>query len=321
MNDSLISIIVPVYNTEKYVENTIKSIQNQIYKNIEIICVDDESTDNSLQLLKNIAAKDERIKVFSKENKGVTEARRFGFKNANGEYIGFVDADDVIEPTMYERLYNNIKKYNADISHCGHDIVWLDGRKESFYGTARLAQQDKISGIRSLISGSFEPGLWNKLYHNTLLHSLFHSGVMDYSIKINEDLLMNYYLFKMAETTVFEDVCLYHYIKREGSASASGWNKEMIWDPIRVRQRILEDAIGTEYEKDAKIVNLFTCINQYNNLLKIANPEFDNDKEEIRELIINNKDDIKLLRKKHALGARLIVSTPKLYSKLFKHIS
>lgn len=320
MNE-LISIIVPAYNVENYIRETIKSILNQTYENIEVICVDDGSTDNTYQALKFLAATDERIRAFTKKNEGVTKARQYGFEQAKGKYVGFIDADDQIEPNMFEKLYSNAKKFNADISHCGHDIVWLDGRKESFYGTGRLAQQDKISGIKSLISGSFEPGLCNKLYKYNLLHSLFHSEVMDYSIKINEDLLMNYYLFKMADSTVLEDVCLYHYIKRVGSASASGWNKDMIWDPIRVRQRILEDAIGTEYEKDAKIVNLFTCINQYNNLLKIANPEFDNDKEEIRELIINNKDDIKLLRKKHALGARLIVSTPKLYSKLFKHIS
>lgn len=321
MNKVLISIIVPVYNAERYVENTIKSIQNQIYKNIEIICVDDESTDNSLQLLKKIASKDDRVKVFSKENKGVTKARKFGFEHASGEYIGFVDADDIIEPTMYGRLYSNMKKYNADISHCGHDIVWLDGRKENFYGTGRLAQQDKISGIKSLISGSFEPGLCNKLYKYTLLHSLFHGGVMDYSIKINEDLLMNYYLFKMADSTVLEDVCLYHYIKRAGSASASGWNKDMIWDPIRVRQIIQEDSIGSEYENEAKKVCLFTCINQYNNLLKQNNNEFDEDKKLIRELIADNKGNIKLLRRKHAIGAKLIITFPKLYSLLIKYIS
>lgn len=321
MSDNLISIIVPMYNVEKYIKRTIESILNQTYSNVEVICVDDGSTDNTYQRLRFIAASDDRVKVFTKKNEGVTLARKFGFEQAKGKYIGFVDADDIIEPTMYEVLYNNIKNHNADISHCGHDIVWLDGRKESFYGTGRLATQDKVSGIESLISGSFEPGLCNKLYKHTLLQNLFHSGVMDYSIKINEDLLMNYYLFKLAETTVFEDICLYHYIKREGSASASGWNKNMIWHPIRVRQIILDDAIGSKYESEARKVNLFTYINQYNNLLRISNSKYDSDKEEIRELIINSKDDVKYLRKKHAMGAKLIVSTPKLYDKLFKRIS
>ena len=320
MND-LISIIVPAYNVENYIRNTIKSILNQTYKNIEIICVDDGSEDNTYQVLRFLAAEDERLRIFKKKNEGVTKARQFGFEQANGEYAGFVDADDKIEPNMFEVLYNNAKKYNADISHCGHDIVWLDGRKESFYNTARLAQQDKISGIKSLISGSFEPGLCNKLYKYTLLHSLFHSGVMDDSIKINEDLLMNYYLFKMADTTVLEDLCLYHYIKREGSASASGLNKDVLWDPIKVRQIILEDSLGSEYEDDARRVSLFFCINQYNNLAKRNDDRFANDKKLIRELIVQNKDDIKLLSKKHTLGAKLIVSAPRIYDCIYKHIS
>lgn len=320
MNE-LISIIVPVYNAGQYIRKTLESILNQTYSNIEVVCVDDGSTDNSYQTLRFIAASDNRVKLFTKKNEGVTRARQFGFMQAKGDYVGFIDADDRIEPTMYEVLYKNAQEFNADISHCGHDIRWLDGRKEEFYGTGRLAQQDKISGIKSLISGSFEPGLCNKLYKYTLLHSLFHSGVMDFSIKINEDLLMNYYLFKMAETTVLEDVCLYHYVKREGSASASGWNKDIIWNPIKVRQIIKEDSLGTEYENDARIVYLFLCVNQYNNLVKQKNDYFSLDKQKIRELIVENKKDIRLLKKKHALGARIIVSFPKLYDALYRIIS
>lgn len=320
MND-LISIIVPAYNVENYIRNTIKSVLNQTYKKIEVICIDDGSADNTFQALRFLAAEDERLRIFKKQNQGVTKARQFGFEKANGEYIGFVDADDKIEPNMFEVLYNNAKRYNADISHCGHDILWLDGRKESFYGTARLAQQDKISGIRSLISGSFEPGLCNKLYKYTLLHSLLHSGVMDDSIKINEDLLMNYYLFKMADYTVLEDVCLYHYIKREGSASASGLNKNMIWDPIMVREIIMNDSIGTEYEIDAKQVFLFMCVNQYNNLLKHNTNEYDDDENKIRELLSQYKNDIRFLSKKHAFGANMIVKHPNIYANLHKALS
>lgn len=317
-NQELISIIVPAFNVEKYVRRTLKSILRQTYSNIEVICVDDGSTDATLDAIRSISAVDERIKVFSKQNEGVTLARRYGFEQSRGEYIGFVDADDEIEPTMFERLYNNLIKYKADISHCGHDIVWLSGKKENFYGTGHLAQQDKISGLKSLISGSFEPGLCNKLYKHTLLQSLFHSGAMDYSIKINEDLLMNYYLFKQAENTVLEDVCLYHYLKREGSASSSAVSHKFIWDQIQVKQLILNDSEDTEYETDARKAYLITCLVKYNALVKLDNKSFDDDIKPLRSLIAKQKDSFHLLNQKQRVGAKLLISKPALYNKLAK---
>ena len=317
----MISIIVPTYNVESYIKRTIESVLNQTYTNIEVICVNDGSTDDTLQRLRTIAELDDRVKIFTKKNEGVTLARKFGVEHANGEYIGFVDADDIIDSTMYERLYKNLSDYQADISHCAHDIVWLNGKRERFYGTARLAQQDKISGLKSLISGSFEPGLCNKLYKHTLLHNLLHSDVMDYSIKINEDLLMNYYLFKSANTTVFEDVCLYHYIKREGSASSSPISSKFIWDQINVKQIILKDAKDTEYESDAIKAMLITCIIQYNILLKTKNYEFDTDLRQIASLLRDNKQYFGLLNQKQRIGANAIISCPKLYGKVAARFS
>lgn len=318
MNNKLISIIVPAYNVESYLKRTIESILDQTYANIEVICVNDGSTDNTYQRLKFIAASDKRVKVFSKANEGVTLARKYGVEQAHGEYIGFVDADDTIEPTMYERLYNNLISYKADISHCGHDVVWLGGKKEQFYNTGRLAKQDKISGLQSLISGSFEPGLCNKLYHYTLLHSLFHSGVMDYSIKINEDLLMNYYLFKSAKNSVFEDVCLYHYVKREGSASNSKISSSWIWDQIRVKQIILSDAMGTKYETDARRAYLITCLTRLNFLILQNDAAFEEDCKKIIQLVKGRKDDFNLLSKKQKLGAKILITSPELYKILIR---
>lgn len=317
----LVSIIIPAFNVDYYVEKTIESILNQTYTNIEIICVDDGSTDQTLQILSDLEAKDTRVKVFSKKNEGVTLARKYGFEQAQGEYIGFVDADDLIEPMMYKKLYDNLIEYNADISHCGHDIVRLNGKRESFYVTGRLAQQDKISGIKSLISGSFEPSLCNKLYRYNLLHNLFNSDVMDCSIKINEDLLMNYYLFKQAQTTVFEDVCLYHYLKREGSASSVAVSSKMIWDQINVKQIILKDSIGSEYEEAARKANLITCLTRYNSLLKANSNEFRDDLEKIRSIVKKYENDLYLLNTKQRSGAKMLIRTPNLYNKLAKSFS
>ena len=113
--EELISIIVPVYNVEKYLEKCVDSIINQTYKNIEIILVDDGSKDNSGKICDIIKEKDERIKVIHKQNGGLSDARNAGLKIAKGTYIGFVDSDDYIAEDMYQTLYSLSKEKNADI--------------------------------------------------------------------------------------------------------------------------------------------------------------------------------------------------------------
>lgn len=241
MNENKISVIVPVYNIENYIEKTVESIRNQTYKNLEIILVDDGSSDNSGRILDKIADKDSRIQVLHQENGGVTSARIAGIKMATGEWIGFVDGDDFIEPDMYEHLQTNAIKHNAQISHCGYQMVF-PSRVDYFYNTGRLVQQDNLTGLHDLLDGSFiEPGLWNKLFHITLFHSLLHDGIMDLSIKNNEDLLMNYLLFKASSNSIYEDFCPYHYILRRGSAATTKVNKHKLYDPIKVQKIILND--------------------------------------------------------------------------------
>ena len=236
----LISVVVPVYNLENYLEKTLNSICTQTYPNLEIVVVNDGSSDDTGVVADACASDDFRIKVIHKENGGVTSARLRGIAEASGEWIGFVDGDDYIEPNMYERLLENALKYKADISHCGYQMVFPD-RVDCYYNTGRVVQQDRITALRDLLSGNFvEPGIWNKLYRRELFLDL--ESRMDTSIRINEDLLMNYWLFKAANTAVFEDVCPYHYLVRKGSAANSALNEHSLWDPLRVTKILLEDA-------------------------------------------------------------------------------
>ncbi len=117
-----ISIIIPVYNTEKYLKKCLGSLINQTLDDIEIICVDDGSTDNSCEILKGFAIKDKRVKVITQKNKGQSVARNAGIKIAQGEYIGFLDSDDWADETMFEKLYENAKKYDSDISMCSINV-------------------------------------------------------------------------------------------------------------------------------------------------------------------------------------------------------
>ena len=233
MNNNLISVIVPVYNLENYIERCLKSIQNQTYSNIEIIVVDDGSIDNSWNVINRIAKEDNRIIPVHKENGGVSSARILGLSHANGEWIGFVDGDDEIEEDMYEVLINNALEYNAFISHCGYKMIFNDGRITSFYDTKIRKVQDNTTGIVDLLEGDLiEPGLCNKIFKK----SLFEDVKLDTNIKINEDLLLNYYLFKNSRSSIFEDLTKYHYIIRDNSASRSKLNDYKIYDPIRVKK-------------------------------------------------------------------------------------
>lgn len=251
MKGDKISVIVPVYNIENYIENAVKSICNQSYRNLEIILVDDGSKDRSPIFLDNFAKTDDRIKVIHKENGGVTSARLCGVQAATGDWIGFVDGDDYIEPQMYEMLLSNAMEYGADISHCGYQMVF-PSRVDLYYGTGRFAEQNKKTGLRDLLEGSFiEPGLWNKLFHKTLFHSLLHNRQMDLSIKNTEDLLMNFYLFRNAEKSVFIDECPYHYMVRKGSAATGKLNENKLQDPLKVL-RILEKE--TAYDVDLQLI-------------------------------------------------------------------
>ena len=117
----IISIIVPSFNEEKNIARCLDSILNQTYENFEVICVDDKSTDSTFEIIKSYAEKDSRIKPFKNPSKGVSSARNFGLEKASGDYIGFIDSDDFIQPQMYEFLLRSINENNCEISVCRYE--------------------------------------------------------------------------------------------------------------------------------------------------------------------------------------------------------
>lgn len=247
MKDNKISVIVPAYNIEKYIENAVKSVCNQSYRNLEIILVDDGSKDRTPMILDNLAKTDSRIKVIHKENAGVTSARLCGVRAATGDWIGFMDGDDYIEPQMYEMLLDNAIKYSADISHCGYQMVF-PSRVDLYYGTGRIMEQDNKKGIKDLLEGTLvEPGLWNKLFRGSLLRQFMRESKMDLTIKNNEDLLMNFYLFFFAKKSIYVDDCPYHYVLRNGSATTTNINENKLKDPLKVLE-ILEKETACDDE-------------------------------------------------------------------------
>jgi len=140
----------------------------------------------------------------------------------------------------------NAHQYNADISHCGYQMVF-PSRVDYYYNKGHLIRQDQETGLKDLLDGSFvEPGVWNKLFRKSLFHSLLHKNVMDFDVKNTEDLLMNFYLFREARASVYEDFCPYHYVVRIGSAAKAKINAHKLMDPLKVLLKLEEE---TDYNK------------------------------------------------------------------------
>jgi glycosyltransferase involved in cell wall biosynthesis len=312
-----ISVIVPVYNVAADLPRCLDSILAQTYHDIEILAVDDGSQDSSGNILDHYADAHLNIRVIHKENGGVTSARLAGIAAATGDWIGFVDGDDEIEPDMYARLLKNAQEYGAQISHCGYQMCFADGRVHYFHNTGFLAKHDKVAALKELLSGAMiEPGLWNKLFHKSLFHSFSLGEVIPLDIKINEDLLMNFYLFSAAEQSIFDDWCPYHYIVREGSATRTKINNHKIYDPIRVKD-IIRKHVSNNILPDAQRAYINTCINSYHTLL-LAGAEYRSDLKAVRSLLSLEKRSFSLLRRKRKMMAHLIIGAPSLYRPIYR---
>lgn len=303
-----ISIIVPAYNAEKHIEKTLNSLIDQTYPNKEIIVINDGSTDQTQVIVDRICRENvNTVRVYHTDNNGVTMARLYGVEHACGEWIGFVDSDDFVEPDMYEVLIQNAEKTNADISHCGYKICLPDGRIRYYHNTGVQLLQDRDSALKELLDGSLiEPSLCNKVFRKSLFSVFFKEPIMDLNVKHREDLLMNFILFMQSNLSVFEDTCKYHYIVRVGSATRSALNESMINDPICIKERILgiaPKAVQTEAHKS--YIN--TCINVYNTIISSNDQQFYPALEKISNKIRSEKSWIKHLRIKRRILALLIM--------------
>lgn len=209
----LISIIIPVYNEEKYLDKCISSIVNQTYGNLEIILVDDESPDKCPQICNRWSKKDKRIKVVHKQNGGVASSRNEGLKNATGTIIGFVDSDDYIEKDMFEKLYKNLMMNNADISMCSYYDEYIDGRKKMGKHFDDFTIINGIDAIKNLLlEKNISNHLWNKIYKKELFDKIeFPLG------RKMEDLSVMYRLFEKSKIIVFDNYIGYHYLQHENS--------------------------------------------------------------------------------------------------------
>lgn len=255
-----ISVIVPVYNCAPYVERCVRSILAQTYTNLEIICVDDGSSDGSGAVLDMLSGEDSRIRVIHQKNAGVSAARNTGLDAATGELIAFVDSDDAIEPDMYETLLPYFDDKNVDIVHCGYKRIRPDGTVIDVNGTGRLVRQNRYEAAECLLAGRlFVGSLWNKIYR---VH-LFEKIKMDTALAINEDVLANAEVFFAANQIIYLDVGKYLLYERKGSATSSTKQLKKLEDCAAAAEKMLLLFTGTPAEQAAKERLLFSRIGLY----------------------------------------------------------
>ncbi len=215
----LISVIVPVYNVKEYLEECILSIRQQTYQYLEIILVDDGSSDGSGNLCDKYAEIDDRISVIHRKNGGLSAARNSGINVALGDYLVFVDSDDMLHPRMIEVLYQNMNMYDADISICSHEFVRGDVSYRDVVNKKLMKPKENVWTGRECIKKFYNKDLsldmivmWNKLYKIEVFKTLrFPEG------KIQEDEYINYQILYSAEKCFYTDLQLYYYRKRTDS--------------------------------------------------------------------------------------------------------
>lgn len=275
MNNPLISIIVPVYNVEDYVDRCVESIINQSYHNLEIILVDDGSTDSSGKKCDEWKEKDNRIIVIHKENGGQGEARNFGLNAANGEYVGFVDSDDLISERMYSDLLELAKTANADVVGCRH--IDFDDKNSPAFDNAvskqfvEMTQKEAVEDI--IREKHFASTVWNLLVRLSIAKNvLFDVG------KIHEDILWPFRVILSSEKLIFTEGAYYAYYQRSGSTMNSGYSSKRFdgLDALQIRAELTEDKYPELYPIAVRAY-LGGCMYQYQYLCRQPkSKEFEN---------------------------------------------
>ena len=265
LDEYTISIIIPVYNSEPYLEKCLDSIMGQTYKKLEIICVDDDSTDNSLVILKKYAAIDDRIKVIHKKNEGVSIARNTGLENANGDYVLFVDSDDWIESTTCEIALKNLVEQNTDL------VIWTylrerkgESKEKEIFDTDLVFTEEEVQKkLHRRMIGVIDEELaypenadalctvWGKLYKRSIISQY---NIKFYDIReigTYEDGLFNLVYLQYVKKAVFLNKYLYHYRRTNDISITESYDENLLqkWDKLfeLMNQYIVHNELPVEY--------------------------------------------------------------------------
>lgn len=264
-NEEKVSVIIPVYNVEMYLEKCIDSVINQIYKNIEIIIVNDGSTDNCEKIIKRYRNIDNRIIYVKQGNNGLSSARNAGIKIATGEYVCFIDSDDWVSNKFVSNMIKTIKDNKSDIVICNMEYIYSNGRKKG--NVPQINEHNTVSnieGLKDLFNGEkFKFHAQNKLYRRRL----FKENNIQFPEKmVYEDVFTTYKLFYKAKTISYLDEKLYYYLQsRPGSILQTEFNEKR-WDILKALDEIgmfinnKEIDLKEEF-KHLVVINIISLVN------------------------------------------------------------
>ena len=206
--NEVISVVVAIYNVAAYLDRAIISLINQTYQNLEIILVDDGSTDCCAEICDRYAAHDARIKVIHKENGGPSTSRNVGIENATGTYLAFLDGDDWVEEDMYEKMLSAIREYDVELAVCRYKLVYENRTKDISTGRAAIMEGQEMLAqyLEEDEAYQIQNAAWNKLYRRSLL------GDLRFPARIHEDMLYTIQLLDKPSKSIYLDRAYYNYV-------------------------------------------------------------------------------------------------------------
>lgn len=233
MTNLLISVIIPIYNVEEYLDECVQSVINQTYENLDIILVDDGSTDTSGKICDKYGDLDKRIQVIHKKNGGLSDARNAGLLQAKGDIIGFVDGDDYIDKEMYQTLYNLLLENACDIAYCTYQKI---GEEDVYIPTKNVEVLSKEEALTYYVKGyknyRMSPAVWQRIFKKEV--------IADFKFPVGicyEDLVWGAQVYNQCEKVVFVDEQLYYYRIRKNSITGKDYNnavsKRVITDHLK----------------------------------------------------------------------------------------
>lgn len=217
MENALISVVIPVYNTEQYVGRCIESVINQTYKNLEILLIDDGSTDGSNDICKDFSTEDDRIRLLVQGNQGLSGARNTGIAHARGKYIFLLDSDDYLEINALDILLDEMIATDSDIACCAARLVFEDGASEPYTREERFLLNKEEALFHCMFCDTVGSIAWGKLYKANLFDNIKYP----YGRR-SEDEFVTYQLVEKAERVVYTGMYLYNYFQRKSGLVQSG---------------------------------------------------------------------------------------------------